>query len=250
MTDYILKAQKRKLTGKKVKKLRTQGLLPAVMYGHGSDNENISLDLINFKRIYKEAGTSNLVDLNIDDEKPVKVLLKEPDFDAISNQPYHVDIYKVLMTEKLTTEIPLNFINESPAVVELEGSLVTNRDNLEVECLPGDLVSEFEVDLSTLKTFDDAIKVSDINIPSTIEVKADLDEVIAQVMPPRSEEEMAALEEEVKEDVEAVEVTGQKPEEAEESVEGEAGGDKTGEPDSDSKPSPSDKPSDSKPKSE
>lgn len=242
MTDFNLKAQKRELTGKKVKHLRVQGLLPAVMYGHGTDNANLSLDLINFKRIYKEAGTSSLVDLKIDDQNSVKVLLKEPDFDAISNQPYHVDIYKVRMSEKLTTEIPLSFINESPAVVELEGSLVKNIDALEVECLPGDLVSEFEVDLSALKTFDDIIKVSDINIPSTIEIKIDLDKVVAQVMPPRSEEEMAALEEEVVADVSAVEVTGEKPAEGEEPAEGEVDNKESAKPDSSDKPTDDSKP--------
>ncbi len=248
MTDYILRAQKRELTGKKVKQLRTQGLIPAVIYGHDTKNENISLNLINFKRIYKEAGTSNLVDLNVDDEKSIKVLLKEPDFDALSNQPYHVDIYKVRMSEKLTTEIPLSFVDESPAVVELEGSLVTNRDNLEVECLPGDLVSEFEVDLSTLKTFDDVIKVSDIKIPSAIEVKVDADEVVAQVMPPRSEEEMAELDEAIEEKVNEVEVTGQKPEEGEEAAESKVT--ESAKPESDSKSEPSDKSSDSEAKSE
>ncbi|MFA5129278.1 MAG: hypothetical protein WC445_04995, partial [Patescibacteria group bacterium] len=125
---------------------------------------------------------------------------------AISNQPIHLDIYKVKMSEKLTTEIPLSFINESAAVLELEGNLVKNFDALEVECLPNDLVSEFEVDLSLLKTFDDTIKIADIKIPKTIEVKADPEEVVALVMPPRSEEEMAELETEVVEDVEAVEV--------------------------------------------
>lgn len=236
MTDFALKATTRTVVGKKVKHLRSEGILPAVLYGHEAKNQTLSLDLINFKRIYKEAGTSNLIDLVIDDVPPVKVLLKEPDFDGIRNQPYHVDIYKVNMTEKLTTEIPLNFINESPAVVELEGSLVKNIDALEVECLPADLVSEFDVDLSLLKTFDDVIKVSDIKISDKIEVQSDLEEIVAQVMAPRSEEEMEALNEEVVEDVEAVEVTEQK------AVEGEEGAETEGEADDKSaKPDPEDK---------
>jgi large subunit ribosomal protein L25 len=224
MTDFILKAATRDVVGKKVKKLRESGFLPANLYGHESKNQNLSLDLINFKRIYREAGTSNLIDLVIDGKPAVKVLLKEPDLDAIKNDPYHIDIYRVKMTEKLTTEIPLNFVNESPAVVELEGSLVKNIDALEVECLPADLVSEFDVDLSMLKTFDDVIKVSDIKISDKIEVKSDLEEIVAQVMAPRSEEEMEALDEEVVEDVEAVEVTEQKPAEGEEGAEAEGEG--------------------------
>lgn len=221
MTDFILKADTRKIVGKKVKKLRAAGQLPAVLYGREAKNQNLLLNLVNFKRVYSEAGTSNLVDLKVDQDQPVKVLLKEPDFHPVSNQPVHIDIYKVRMTEKLTTEIPLNFINESAAVVELEGSLVTNKDALKIECLPADLVSEINVDLTVLKTFDDVIKISDIKIPERIEVLDDMEEVVAQVMPPRSEEELAELEEKPEEDVSAVEVTGEKP--TEEGEEGEEG---------------------------
>jgi len=220
MTDFRIKADERQVVGKKVKKIRQAGQIPAVLYGHDFKNLNLALNLHDFLRIYKEAGTSNLIDLKIDDKDPVKVLFREPDFDAISNQPIHLDIYKVKMSEKLTTEIPLSFINESAAVLELEGNLVKNFDALEVECLPNDLVSEFEVDLSLLKTFDDTIKIADIKIPETIEVKADPEEVVALVMPPRSEEEMAELETEVIEDVEAVEVE-EKAKEDEEVAEGE-----------------------------
>jgi large subunit ribosomal protein L25 len=233
MTDFSLRAATREVVGKKVKQIREQGQIPAVLYGHDSKNLNLALDLINFNRIYREAGTSNLVDLVVDDGASVKVLLKEPDVDPISNQPYHVDIYKVKMSEKLTTEIPLNFINESPAVIDLEGSLVKNIDALEVECLPSDLVSEFDVDLSLLKTFDDVIKVSDLKISDKIEVKSDLEEIIAQVMPPRSDEELEALDEEVVEDVDAVEVTEQKPEE--EDTESEAGTDDKAKPEPEEK---------------
>ena len=220
MTDFRIKADERQVVGKKVKKIRQAGQIPAVLYGHDFKNLNLALNLHDFLRIYKEAGTSNLIDLKIDDKDSVKVLFREPDFDAISNQPIHLDIYKVKMSEKLTTEIPLSFINESAAVLELEGNLVKNFDALEVECLPNDLVSEFEVDLSLLKTFDDTIKIADIKIPETIEVKADPEEVVALVMPPRSEEEMAELETEVIEDVEAVEVE-EKAKEDEEVAEGE-----------------------------
>lgn len=216
MTDFKLQATTREITGKKVKKLRLTGLVPANLYGHEAKNQNLSLDLLNFNRVYREAGTSNLVDLTVDNGSPTKVLLKEPQIDAIKSIPQHVDIYQVNMSEKLTTEIPLSYINESPAVVELEGSLVKNIDALEVECLPADLISEFEVDLSLLKTFDDVIHVSDIKISDKIEVKADPEEIVAQVMAPRTEEELEALNEEVVEDVASIEVTTEKAVEGEE----------------------------------
>jgi large subunit ribosomal protein L25 len=104
----------------------------------------------------------------------------------------HADFYQVRMTEKLETEIPLRFVGESPAVKDLEGNLITEKDALEIRCLPADLVPEFEVDLSLLKTFDDVIKVADVRVPKTIEVLHDADEVIALVTAPRSDEELEA----------------------------------------------------------
>lgn len=99
------------------------------------------------------------------------------------------------MDEKIKTEIPLEFIGVSDAVETLDGSFVTNRDSIEIECLPTDLVSEVTIDLSVLKTFEDQVTVKDLKLPSTIEVLTDLEEVICFVEEPRSEEELAELEE-------------------------------------------------------
>jgi len=147
-------------------------------------------------------------------------LVHEVQIDPVTMKAIHIDFYKVNMKEKIKTEIPIKKIGESSAVVDLEGILVTNRDEVEVECLPADLIPEIEVDLSALKTFDDVIKVSNLKVPATIEILDDPEEVVFLVQPPRSEEELAELEEKPEEDVEAVEVEGAKPEEGE-VVEGE-----------------------------
>lgn len=122
------------------------------------------------------------------------------------------------MDEKIKTEIPLEFVGESEAVKSLEGSLVQNKDSVEVECLPGDLVGEIQIDISVLKTFDDSIHISDITVPHGIEILADAEEMIASVEPPRSEEELAELEtpSAAEEEKEAIEKMG-----AESSAEGE-----------------------------
>jgi large subunit ribosomal protein L25 len=133
------------------------------------------------------------------------------------------------MDEKIKTEIPLSFTGESEAVEQLEGSLVTNKDAIEVECLPTDLVSEIEVNISSLKTFEDTIKISDLKIPANIEILHDQDEIIALVEEPRSEEELAELEEKSaeEEEKEALEKMGAETEaENREAKEGEAGEEK------------------------
>jgi large subunit ribosomal protein L25 len=106
------------------------------------------------------------------------------------------------MSEKITTAIPIEFIGESPAVKDLEGNLITSKDEIEVECLPGDLISEIKVDISALKTFDDMIHVKSLNLASTIEVLDDPEDIIAQVTPPRSEEELEQMETEAATDQE------------------------------------------------
>jgi len=123
------------------------------------------------------------------------------------------------MKEKIHAEVPLNFIGESPAVLNMEGILITNKDSIEVECLPSDLVSEIDVDISVLDDFEKNIKVEDLKIPTGIEILDDIEEVVVTVQEPRSEEELEALDTEVVENVEAIEVEN-KGEEA--AAEGEA----------------------------
>lgn len=202
MEKINLSAKKRTKLGKKVKSLRESGLIPAVLYGKTNDPINLEVDVKEFIKIFDKAGTSSLVDIKIDDEKAIKTLIQDVQFDPIKSIPIHADFYRIKMDEKITTEIPIKLVGESLAVKELEGSLINNYDEIEVECLPNDLISEIEVDISTLKTFEDQIKVSDLNIPETIKVLTNPDEVVALVNPPRSEEELEAMEAESTKDAE------------------------------------------------
>jgi len=202
MEKFILSAKKRDIVGKKVKALRIKGIIPANLYGSDAKPENLSIDLGEFQNIYSEAGTSSLVDLKIDDNPAIKILLHEPQMDPVKDIALHADLYKVNMKEKITTEIPLEFIGESLAVKDLEGNLITTKDAVEVECLPNDLISEIKVDISALKTFDDMIYVKNLVVPSTVKILDDPEEMVSQVTPPRSEEELEAMEQEAAADQE------------------------------------------------
>lgn len=199
----------------KAKALRKDDKIPAVVYGNDFENQKILLIGKNFNQIFSEAGESSLINLSINNTDPVKVLVHDYQIDPITSEIIHIDFYKVNMKEKIKTDIPIKEIGESLAILDLEGTLVTNRDTIEVECLPSDLIHEIEVDVSVLKTFDDVVHVSDLKIPAGIEVLTDADEVVFLIQPPRSEEEMAELEEKPEENVEAVEVEGEKKEESE-----------------------------------
>ena len=222
MSDLIsLKAEPRTTVGKKVKNLRRAGFIPAVVYGRGAKNQNISLGLKDFNHAYEKAGTSALIEIAVDGKEKINVLAHEPQYDPVLGKPVHVDFYQVRMDEKIKTEVPLRLVGESEAVTQLDGTLVNPRDNVEVECLPNKLVHELEVDITKLKTFDDQIKVGDLTAPDGIKILTDPEEVIALVEAPRSEEELAELEKPTAEqEAEAVEqVAGAKDEEG---AEGEA----------------------------
>lgn len=200
--------------------MREQGNIPAVLYGHGIETKSLEVAEQPFLKLYKQAGESSLVELAVNDANPIKVLIHDIQRDPVTDRVIHVDFYQVRMDEKLTAEVELNFIGESPAVKEQSGILVKSMNTVEIRCLPKDLIHRLDVDISVLKTFDDMIHVKDLTFPQGIEVLSDPGNAVALVTPPRSEEEISALNEQVTEDVEKVEVAGKKKEE--EPAEGEA----------------------------
>jgi len=204
----ILKVSPREQTGKKVAVLRGQGLLPAVLYGADEKPTSVAISYIEFVKIYKKAGGSTLVELDLSGKK-VNTLVAEIQINPATRRYIHADFKAVKMTEKITATVPLVFVGEAPAVEEQDGTLVKNLDEVEVSCLPGDLPHEIEVDIAGLVDFDASIHVSNIKAPQGVEILDDGEETVALVEPPRSEEELAALEEAPVEEVGAVEVEGE-----------------------------------------
>lgn len=192
--------------GKKVKQLRSNGFIPVALYGQGKDAENISVLAKDFRKVYKQAGKSALVDLKIDEKNPIKIIIKDVQRHVVSEDILHADFYKIKMDEEIKANIPLVFIGEAPAVKELEGNLITNKDEVEVECLPGDLIHEIQVDVSGLNTFDDAILVKNLVVPENVKILDDAEETVALVTPPRSEEELEAMETEAAADSEKAQI--------------------------------------------
>ncbi len=211
-----LKAKVRKILGKKVKALRKKGLIPAVLYGYKTKPLLLEVNYTDFSKIFEKVGESTLLKLEIEgleDEKEKKertVLIYDISRDPVTDKFNHIDFYQVRMDKPITTEVSLVFEGEAPAVKELDGVLVKNISHLEVKALPANLPHELKVNISSLKTFDDIIHVKDIEVPEGVEILANPDEVVALVTPPRTEEELKALEEEVAEE---------KPEEVEEKEE-------------------------------
>ncbi len=191
--EIKLTAQARDEKNGRAKQIRAKGFIPVVLYGSGGENKNLKIRKIDFEKIYDLAGESSLINLEVDKEPAVKVLVKDMQRDPVKDEIIHVDLYRVDMHKKIRTEIPLHFTGEAPAVKELNGILVKNMDEVEVECLPGDLVHQLEVDLSVLKTFDEIIKLHDLKLPAGMELVSETDDIVANVVQPRVE-----VEEEIK----------------------------------------------------
>jgi len=217
--EYLLKAVTRTMKGEKS---REKGSLPAVAYGAGNDTISLDLNYPEFLKLYKQAGDSSLIDLEIDGKNIGKVLVHDVQYDPVKDTPTHVDLRRIDMNKTMEAPVVLHFIGEAPAVKEMGGTLVQNISQVDVECLPKDLVSFIEVNLSGLKTFDDGIKVKDLVLPAGIKVVSPHgDALVTKVIASLTEEDIKAMEEAGKNmDVSKIE-SAVKPKE-DEAAEGEA----------------------------
>lgn len=212
MIEHILEAKTRTERGRKTSVLRASGAVPAVVYGSGTQPLNVSVDRNQFVKMYKEAGESSIVELKIDGATPLHVLIQDYQIDPLRTEFTHIDFRSIDMNKEIETEVDLEFIGESAAVKALGGTLIPALESVEIRALPSKLVRSIKVDISALVTFDDAIRVSDLQVPEGVIILSDAEQAVASVEPPRSEEEMKALDEAVEIDVTAVEVAKEKKE--------------------------------------
>lgn len=213
-----LRAKIRQDLGKKVKELRKKGIIPAILYGPKIENLPLEVDSREFEKIYQEAGESTLISLDIPEKKlKPPVLIYNVQFDPVRGQPIHVDFYQAPLEEKIEAKVPLVFEEEAPAVKELQGTLIKVIHQLEIKALPQNLPKEIKVDVSSLKTFDDAILIKNLELPAGVEILRDPEEIVAEVSPPEKVEE--ELVKPIEEKVEEVEKVEEKKEEEEEKSE-------------------------------
>ena len=199
MSDkVVLNVKPREVKGKAVKSLRNEGETPAVVYGQGNEAEPVSINTLELNKAFAKAGGNKIIGIKIDDARQKNALFHEVQKDARGNIS-HVDFYLVKMNEKLKAEVPIHITGESTAVYQQEGSLVQPLQTIEVEALPADLPENFEVDISVLDDFEKSITVADMKVPQGVEILTPAEELIAKVDPPRSDEELEALDEEIDE---------------------------------------------------
>ena len=207
-TKIKLKLKKRKLTGRKVKQLRRQGILPANIYGKNIKSMSVEVDLKDFQSAYQQAGETNIINIRVDKEtKDRPVLISNIHIHPVTDQQLHVDFHQVDLTKKVTVDIPVELKGEAPAVSK-GGVLVQTLNQIQVEALPTDLPDKFEIDISNLEEIGQGIALKQIKIDSKVKLLTEnLDEVVVKVEEPTKEEEKpeAEPEEEKPEDGETKE---------------------------------------------
>lgn len=183
-----LAAEQREITGKAVARLRKTGKLPAVVYGHGVDSANVTVDAHDFDLLRRHTGPNALVDLSVDGKKAKPVLINHVQVHPVNRRPLHADLFLVRMTEELTVDVPLVTTGESHAVGQLGGTLLHPTETVKVRALPDHLPQSIEYSIETLIDFDTTIHVRDLVIPADVTLLTDGDEIVAKVQAPRVEE--------------------------------------------------------------
>jgi large subunit ribosomal protein L25 len=184
-----LAAEHREVTGKKVNRLRKDGKLPAVVYGHGVDSTNVTVDAHEFELLRRHTGPNALVDLSVGGEKAQPVLINQVQIHPVHRRPLHADLFLVRMTEELTVDVPLTATGVSHAVDQLGGTVLHPTETVRVRALPDHLPQSIEYSIESLIDFDVAIHVRDLLVPADVTLLTDPDEVIAKVQAPRVEVE-------------------------------------------------------------
>lgn len=179
MKRFNLTAEKRKITGKQVKKLRRDGILPANVYGKDIKSQSLQLPLSDFQKVFSEAGETGVVDLKIgEDTIPVLIHNLHTDY---RNTPLHADFFKVNLKEKVSAMVPVEISGEPKAVVDNIGLLEKITNEIEVEALPTDLPENVPVNVEHLALVGDQITVGDLKAPDTITILSDPTLVIVKI---------------------------------------------------------------------
>lgn len=219
--NYTLTATTRKLKGPHT---RFDGQLPGVVYGAKGPATSVALSPSEFLKLYRQAGEASLIDIMLDGANAGKVLVQDVQYDPVSDYIIHVDLRRIDMHKEMTATVALRLVGEAPVVKASGGTIVATIDEVEVKCLPKDLVSHIDVDLSTIASYEDIIKIKDLKIPAGITITSPhAEDLVVKATRALTEEEIKKMEEEAASaDITKIELAKKKPEEEEVAVEGEA----------------------------
>ena len=204
--------------GKRVARLRRRGVLPGNIFGRGLASVAVQIEERSARELLQAHGLNTLISLQIaGEDAPRPVVVRDVGRHPVTRVPLHLDFYQVDLRRAITGSVPVHVTGESPAVQDLGGLLLVGADSVQLEALPADMPSFVEVSIEGLADLDDEITVKDLDLPGTITVLSDPDQMLARITRPRG----LSAEEEAEEAAaaaaaEAEEAEGAAAEEAEE----------------------------------
>jgi len=178
MEKFKLKVEHRE--AKKPNLLRREGKIPATVYGHGIPSQAVQVDEREFSKL-PPAAYSHIVELSGGKDAAVSALIRNVQRKPTTHQVLNIEFYRVQADRKLTVTVPLKFIGSSPAVAA-GGQLVEVHQEAEIECLPGDIPDNIEVDLSLIELIEQGIHFSELKVPPVIKILNPADEIVVRVV--------------------------------------------------------------------
>ena len=201
-----LKLDPRTLTGKKVRQLRRQGVIPVHVYGAGIEPASLQVDDRTLNRILLQVGSNIPLSVEYEGQDGENIcFVREIQRHPVNDTVIHVDFLRVDITRTVAAEVPITLVGTAPAVSQMAGTMLQNIQSLSIEALPMDMPAEVSVDVSVIVDFDVTLSVGDVEVPGNVTVLNEPEDVIVRVAPPRLEVEIEEADEELAEGEEGAE---------------------------------------------
>jgi len=212
MEQIELQANNRDTLGKGVRLLRSQGITPVHLFGHGLKSLALQCETTKLERSLAQAEETRIITLKVSNERRVRpVLVREVQKESLTGKLLHVDFYQVNMEEKVEVEIPIVLVGKAPALESKDNTLLRELNTLTVECLPANIPASLEVNIGSLTEPGHMVRVKDITVSPDITILSDPEEVVVTAV--------ARTKEKVEEKVVAEEALVKPPKEAEQAEE-------------------------------
>jgi large subunit ribosomal protein L25 len=181
VAKYTLKAQERTIIGKKVRRLRNQGIVPLVVYGPTQEPKSLQAEYRELEVTLAKAGGTNLVDIEVEGGDTLSVLARDVQRDVIKGTIEHVDFLAIDPSSKVVIDVPVYYNNQSAAVVARKGILLTGPNALRLEMKASNLRDRIDIDMSLYNEVGDSLYVKDLDFADGTRVLNDPEQMVLRI---------------------------------------------------------------------
>jgi large subunit ribosomal protein L25 len=196
MARKELTLEPRRVTGKKVARLRREGVIPGNVFGRHLESVSVQVPTVELVKTLRASTKNEVIDLKLDGEAAARpAIIQHIQRNPLNGAILHADFYQVSLREKMRADVPLTIVGSSEAVGTYGGVLTQPLNTIQVEALPLDIPTHIEVDITPLVELDSSIHVSDLHVASNVTILTAAEVVVAHVAAPAKVEEEAVEEE-------------------------------------------------------